>query len=75
MEVGLKVKNLPLDLWCRNIFEAIGDNFGGLIEIGIETLNFTNCSDAHIQVKKNQCGFDQNFIPKEGIYLLTLWRL
>ena len=53
----IKVKNLPLDFWCRSIFEAIGDHFGGLIEIATETLNFTNCSEAHNNVKKNQCGF------------------
>ena len=53
----LKVKNLPLDFWCRSIFEAVGDHFGGLTEIAIETINFTNCNEAHIKVKKNQCGF------------------
>ena len=49
----IKVKNLPLDFWCRSILEVIGDHFGGLIEIATETLNFTNCSEAHIKVKKN----------------------
>ena len=34
----IKVKNLPLDFWCRSIFEVIGDHFGGLIEIATEIL-------------------------------------
>ena len=29
----LKIKNLPLDYWCRSTFEVIGDHFGGLIDI------------------------------------------
>lgn len=29
----LKVKNLLVDLWCRSIFEPIGDHFGGLTDI------------------------------------------
>ena len=53
----IKVKNLPLDFWCRSIFEAIKDHFEELEEIATETLNFTDCSEAHIKVKKNQCGF------------------
>ncbi|XP_031738083.1 uncharacterized protein LOC116402658 [Cucumis sativus] len=53
----LKVKNLPLDLWSRSVFEAIGDHFGGFIKIATETLNLTNCSEARIQVKRNLCGF------------------
>lgn len=32
----LKIKNLPLDYWCRSMFEVIGDNFGGLIDIVTE---------------------------------------
>ncbi|KAA0062494.1 uncharacterized protein E5676_scaffold325G00720 [Cucumis melo var. makuwa] len=53
----LKIKNLPLDDWCRSTFEVIGNHLRGLIDIAIETLNLTNCSDARIQVDKNLCGF------------------
>ena len=53
----LKVKNLSFDFWCRSIFEAIRVHFLGPIEIATQTLKFTNCSEAHIQVKKNMCGF------------------
>ena len=53
----MKVKNLPLDYWCRRVFEVIGDHFGGLERIASETLNLTNCSEARIKVKKNVCGF------------------
>ena len=53
----IKIKNLPSDLWQRSISEAIGDRFGGLIDIATKTLNLTNCSKAQILVKKNICGF------------------
>ena len=53
----MKIKDLPLDLWQRSIFEAICDHCGGIIDIASETLNLTNCSEARILVKKNICGF------------------
>ncbi|TYJ98837.1 putative 3,4-dihydroxy-2-butanone kinase isoform X5 [Cucumis melo var. makuwa] len=53
----LKIKNLPLDYWCRSTLEVIGDHFRGLTDIAFETLNLTNVSEARIQVKKNLCGF------------------
>lgn len=35
----LRIKNLPLDYWCRKTFEVIGNYFGGLEDIATETLN------------------------------------
>lgn len=55
----LSIKNLPLEYWKRDSFEAIGTYFGGLDGIAIETLNLLNCSEAKIKVKKNLCGFMQ----------------
>ena len=47
----LKIKNLPLDYWCRSTFEVTRDHFGSLTDITSETLNLTNVSEARIQVK------------------------
>lgn len=55
----LKIENLPLNYWCRSMFEVIEDHFGDLIDIATETWNLTNSSEARIQVKKNLCGFVQ----------------
>ena len=46
----LSIKNLPLNLWRRNIFEAIGAYFGGLESIALETLNMIKCFEARIKV-------------------------
>ena len=35
----IKIKNLPLDYWCRATFEAIGVYFGRFENIAFETLN------------------------------------
>lgn len=51
----IAIKNLPLDYWNRNTFEATGAYFGGLESIAYEILNLLNCSDA--RVKRNLCGF------------------
>ena len=51
------IKNLPLNLWRRNIFEAIGAYLGGLGGIALETLNLIKCYEAGIKVRKNLCGF------------------
>ena len=56
-ECWIKIKNLPLDFWQTSTLGAIGDQFGGLIDIATETLNLTNCSETRILVKKNICGF------------------
>lgn len=53
----ISIKNLPLDYWCRQTFEAIGAYFGGLEAIATDTLNLLNVFEAKIQVKKNLCGF------------------
>lgn len=53
----LKIKDPPLDYWCRRTFKAIGEYFGELEEIAKETLNLQNCSKALIRVKRNLCGF------------------
>lgn len=53
----LRIKNLPLDYWCRKTFEVIGNYFGGLEDIATETLNLINCSEAHIQAKQILCSF------------------
>ena len=53
----LSTKNLPLNLWRRNIFEVIGAYFGGLESIALEILNLIKCSKARIEVRKNLCGF------------------
>ncbi|TYJ98681.1 protein CHROMATIN REMODELING 20 isoform X4 [Cucumis melo var. makuwa] len=37
----ISMRNLPLDYWCRKIFEATGAYFGGLEAILVETLNHT----------------------------------
>lgn len=42
----IKIRNLPLDYWCKKTFEAIGEHFGGLENIATETLNLLNCSEA-----------------------------
>ena len=70
----LKIKNLPLNYWCRSTFVVIGDHFGGLTNIASETLNLTNVSEARIQVKKNLCGFvpptiEITDLKRENIYL------
>ena len=49
----LSIKNLPLDLWRRAIFEVIGAHFGGLESFAPDTLNLIRCTDARIQVRKN----------------------
>ncbi|XP_050937709.1 uncharacterized protein LOC127148284 [Cucumis melo] len=49
----LSIKNLPLDLWRRAIFEVIGAHFGGLESFALDTLNLIRCTDARIQVRKN----------------------
>ncbi|KAA0038211.1 Ulp1-like peptidase [Cucumis melo var. makuwa] len=46
----LSIKNLPLDLWRRAIFEVIGAHFGGLESFAPDTLNLIRCTDARIQV-------------------------
>ena len=56
-EGWLSVKNLPLNLWRKDVFKAIGEYFGGLEEIALDTLNLIDCSKAKIQVRKNLCGF------------------
>ena len=53
----IKIKNLPLDLWQRSTFEAIGDHFGGLVDMATKTLNLINCSESRILVNKIICGF------------------
>lgn len=46
----MSIKNLPLDYWSRDTFEAIGAYFGGLENIATDTLNLLNCSEAKIKV-------------------------
>lgn len=41
----LSIKNLPLNLCRRDIFEVIGAYFGGLENIALETLNLIKCSE------------------------------
>ena len=53
----IKIKEFPLDFWQRSTFEAIGDHFGGLIDIATETLNLINYSEARLLVTKIICGF------------------
>lgn len=56
-EGWISIKNLPLEYWSKDTFEAIGLHFGGLEEISIETLNLPNVSEARIKVCKNVNGF------------------
>ncbi|XP_038904899.1 uncharacterized protein LOC120091119 isoform X2 [Benincasa hispida] len=53
----ISIKNLPLDYWCKQTFEAIGKYFGGLESIAMEILNLIKVLDAIIKVKENLCGF------------------
>ena len=53
----INIKNHPLDLSRRVIFQVIGAYFGGLESIAMETLNLINCSKVRIQVQRNLCGF------------------
>ncbi|KAA0051433.1 hypothetical protein E5676_scaffold333G001030 [Cucumis melo var. makuwa] len=70
----LKIKNLPLDYWCRSTLEVIENHFGGLTDRASETLNLTNITEAWIQVKKNLCGFvpptiEITDLKRKNIYL------
>ena len=40
----LSVKNLPLNLWRKDVFKAIGEYFGGLEEIALDTIHLIDCS-------------------------------
>lgn len=53
----LKIKNLPLEYWCKKTFKALGEYFGGLEEILTETPNLLNYSEAKIPIKRNLCRF------------------
>lgn len=53
----IAIKNLPLDHWCCQSFEAIGEYFGGFVRVSSETLNMTMVFEARIQVMSNLCGF------------------
>lgn len=39
-------------VWIKKTFEAIGDQFGGLEDITLETLNGINCSETRIKSKR-----------------------
>ena len=52
----ISIKNLLLDYWSLQTFEAIGSYFGGLESIATETLNLLIVAEK-IQVKRNLCGF------------------
>lgn len=64
----IKIKNLPLSLWNKENFVAIGEKCGEFISILLETINLLNCFEASIEVKRNQCGF----IPASMILLFTI---
>lgn len=53
----ISIRNLPLEYWCKDTFEAIGNHFGGLVRISFNTLNLINLFEARIQVRQNLCGF------------------
>lgn len=53
----IAIKNLTLEYCSRETLEAIGQHFGGLEEISIDTLNLLDVSEAKIKVRKNVCGF------------------
>uniref|UniRef100_A0A9I9D7V6 Uncharacterized protein n=1 Tax=Cucumis melo TaxID=3656 RepID=A0A9I9D7V6_CUCME len=53
---------LPGKLQALERLEPIGDHFGGLEAISVETLNHTNVAEAIIQVKRNLCGFIPSMI-------------
>lgn len=49
------IKNLPLRYWRSAVFEAIGKNLGGLLDISSSTLNCLDRSSAVIHVGNNIC--------------------
>lgn len=51
------ILDLPLKFWKRNVFDAIGSHFGGLVCISSNTLNLLDCMAAFIEVNQNVCGF------------------
>ena len=58
------------------MFEAIDHNFGGLESISSQNLYMLDCTKAHIEVKRDLCGFLLAIIEfkdkKEGIRFLDL---
>ena len=48
----LSIKNLPLDLWRKDIFEVIDAHFRGLEGVELDTLNLIRCTDARIKVRE-----------------------
>ncbi|KAM7477763.1 hypothetical protein LguiA_025976 [Lonicera macranthoides] len=46
----IDIEDLPLQWWKRDIFEAIGDKYGGLLEIDSKTESMSQIFTAKIKV-------------------------
>lgn len=51
------ISGLPMHWWSKKFFERIGEECGGLIEVGHRTENFKYLFEAKIKLRSNSTGF------------------